>query len=155
MVETTARRASVSVVDRRGAGSGVVQGQESTSLGVPRQRVGSTISLPLNDVAVLEETLSMHKDDIACVIVEPVTAHMGVIPPDVKFFTSLRELTSGKSKTMAQLALQYCLSQRAVSVVIPGAKTPEQVRDNAAASDGKPLTEDELSRIHELIQSSA
>ena len=45
-------------------------------------------------------------------------------------------LTEGKTKTLAQAALQYCLANPAVSAVIPGAKTPEQARANAAASDG-------------------
>ena len=63
----------------------------------------------------------------------------------------LRELIAGKKKTLAQLALQYCLSQPAVSVVIPGAKTPDQVCDNAAASDGVLLSEDELARIREIV----
>ncbi len=75
------------------AGSGVIQSQESSSLGIPKRHVGSTMSLPLNDCEVLKETLEMHKDDIACVIVEPAAAHMGVIPPDIKFLSLLRALT--------------------------------------------------------------
>lgn len=55
-------------------------------------------------------------------------------------------LTGGKHKTMAQAALQYCLAHPAVSTVIPGAKTPEQARANAAASDGALLTADEVTR---------
>ena len=63
----------------------------------------------------------------------------------------LRFLVDGKDKTLAQAALQFCLSHPAVSTVIPGAKTPEQVRDNAAASDGVLLSEEELKGIRELI----
>lgn len=37
--------------------------------------------------------------------------------------------------TMAQLALRWCLDWDAVSVVIPGAKNPEQARGNVAASE--------------------
>jgi len=37
--------------------------------------------------------------------------------------------------TMAQFALRWCLDFEAVTVVIPGGKRPEQIRDNAAASD--------------------
>lgn len=47
-------------------------------------------------------------------------------------------------KPLAQLALQYCLSHSAVSTVIAGAKTPEQLRQNAAASDGRLLTPEEV-----------
>ena len=65
----------------------------------------------------------------------------------------LHFLVEGKQKTLAQAALQFCLSHPAVSTVIPGAKTAEQARDNAAASDGVLLTEEELIRIRQLIPS--
>ncbi len=41
--------------------------------------------------------------------------------------------------TMAQMALRWCLDFEAVTTVIPGAKRPEQARDNAVASDLPPL----------------
>jgi aryl-alcohol dehydrogenase-like predicted oxidoreductase len=47
-------------------------------------------------------------------------------------------------KPLGQVALQYCLSDPAVSTVIAGAKTPEQLRQNAAASDGRLLTPEEV-----------
>jgi len=37
-------------------------------------------------------------------------------------------------RTLGQLALQFVLDHRAVSVAIPGAKTPAQVEENAQAS---------------------
>ena len=60
-------------------------------------------------------------------------------------------LTKGKDKTLAQAALQYCLAHPAVSTVIPGAKTPEQARANAAASNGVLLTADELVRARAVL----
>ena len=60
-------------------------------------------------------------------------------------------LTDGKSKTLAQAALQYCLAHPALSVVIPGAKTPEQARANAAASDGVLLTPQEVAQARALL----
>ena len=41
--------------------------------------------------------------------------------------------------TMAQFALRWCLDYPAVTTVIPGAKRPEQARQNAAAADFAPL----------------
>jgi aryl-alcohol dehydrogenase-like predicted oxidoreductase len=41
--------------------------------------------------------------------------------------------------TMSQLALKWTLMFEAVSCAIPGAKTPQQARDNAAAADLPPL----------------
>ena len=49
--------------------------------------------------------------------------------------------------TLAQLALRWILGFEAVSTVIPGAKTPEQARANAAAADLPPLPEDTLQAI--------
>ena len=60
-------------------------------------------------------------------------------------------LTEGRRKTLAQAALQYCLAHPAVSTVIPGAKTPEQARANAAASDGVLLTAEEVARARAAL----
>jgi len=60
-------------------------------------------------------------------------------------------LTEGKNKTLAQAALQYCLAHPAVSTVIPGAKTPEQARANAAASDGVLLSAAEVMRARSVL----
>jgi len=65
----------------------------------------------------------------------------------VEAVEKLRFLERDGTKSMAQAALQFCLSHLSVSTVIPGGKTPEQAGDNAAASDGVLLTEDELARI--------
>lgn len=53
-------------------------------------------------------------------------------------------------QTMAQAALRYILADPGVSVVIPGGKTPEQVRDNCAA-DGT-LSPGDLARLAEVQQ---
>ena len=44
--------------------------------------------------------------------------------------------------TLAQLALRWILDFDAVSTVIPGAKTPDQARANAAAAELPPLSEE-------------
>ncbi|MCK5579970.1 MAG: glutamate-1-semialdehyde 2,1-aminomutase [Candidatus Omnitrophica bacterium] len=75
------------------AGSGVANLKESSSLGIPKSHIENTISLPYNNVEVLEKTLATQKDKIACVILEPVAGNMGVIPADVTFLKTLRNLT--------------------------------------------------------------
>jgi glutamate-1-semialdehyde 2,1-aminomutase len=75
------------------AGSGVAQLQASSSLGIPPSHIQNTISLPYNDTEILEETLTKHKDNIACVIIEPVAGNMGVIPAQKEFLQALRRLT--------------------------------------------------------------
>ncbi len=52
--------------------------------------------------------------------------------------------------TLAQLALRWILEYAGVSTVIPGAKTPEQARANAAASGLPPLPASTLQAISEL-----
>jgi aryl-alcohol dehydrogenase-like predicted oxidoreductase len=54
--------------------------------------------------------------------------------------------------TLAQLALRWILEFDAVSTVIPGAKTPEQARANAAAADLPPLPEETLQTIAALYR---
>ena len=50
-------------------------------------------------------------------------------------------------QSLAQLALRFVLNHPAVSVAIPGAKTPEQVEANVAASTRPLLSEEELGLI--------
>ncbi len=75
------------------AGSGVAQLKESSSLGIPQSHIQNTISLPYNNVEILEKTITQFKDRIACVIIEPVAGNMGVIPANMEFLRALRELT--------------------------------------------------------------
>jgi aryl-alcohol dehydrogenase-like predicted oxidoreductase len=49
--------------------------------------------------------------------------------------------------TMSQLALKWTLMFEAVSCAIPGAKTPEQARDNAAAADLPPLAPETMAAV--------
>jgi aryl-alcohol dehydrogenase-like predicted oxidoreductase len=50
--------------------------------------------------------------------------------------------------TMAQMALRWCLDFEAVTTVIPGARSPEQARANAAVSDMRGLSDD----LHERLR---
>jgi aryl-alcohol dehydrogenase-like predicted oxidoreductase len=54
--------------------------------------------------------------------------------------------------TLAQLALRWILDHDAVSTVIAGAKTSEQVRDNSAAASLAPLAEDTRQTIAQLYR---
>lgn len=51
------------------------------------------------------------------------------------------------NQTMAQTSLRFCISHPACHLAIPGAKTPEQVRDNCIASDLGPIPKEEISNI--------
>jgi aryl-alcohol dehydrogenase-like predicted oxidoreductase len=54
--------------------------------------------------------------------------------------------------TLAQLALRWILTFDAVSTVIPGAKTPEQARANAAAADLPAPSPETMERIAEIYR---
>jgi aryl-alcohol dehydrogenase-like predicted oxidoreductase len=63
----------------------------------------------------------------------------------------LRSLVADGTRTLAQLALQFCLSNPAVSVVICGAKTIRQLQETAMASELKPLSGKELADIKKIV----
>ncbi len=63
-----------------------------------------------------------------------------------KYLTQLEKMKSlfehYPDQTMAQVSLRFCLSHPACHTAIPGAKTPQQVRDNCAASDLGPIPQE-------------
>lgn len=56
----------------------------------------------------------------------------------------------GNSTTMAQFALRWILMFDAITVAIPGAKTVEQARSNAKASETAALTEDTMAALRAI-----
>jgi aryl-alcohol dehydrogenase-like predicted oxidoreductase len=54
--------------------------------------------------------------------------------------------------TMSQLALRWILMFEAVTTAIPGAKSPEQARANAAAPDLPPLSDAAMERVREIYE---
>ena len=64
----------------------------------------------------------------------------------------LRELAPRFSCTPVQLALAWVLVQPGITVALPGAKSPDQIRANAGAS-GVSLTDDVVAQLDELSQS--
>lgn len=62
---------------------------------------------------------------------------------------ALRPLTSD-DRSMVDLALQFTLANPAVTCPIPGMKTPDQARQNAASADGA-LTAEEMSTINSIF----
>jgi aryl-alcohol dehydrogenase-like predicted oxidoreductase len=73
----------------------------------------------------------------------------------VDFETGLRAVDELKSlvppkAALAQMALRWILEFPAVTCAIPGAKRPDQVAENIAASDLKPLTKATMKKISAL-----
>jgi glutamate-1-semialdehyde 2,1-aminomutase len=73
------------------AGSGVATFGLPGSAGVTPGTVADTIVVPYNDLGALDTALAEHGNDLAAVIVEPIAANMGLVPPADGFLAGLRE----------------------------------------------------------------
>jgi len=76
------------------AGSGALTFGIPTSPGVPADFARLTLVLPYNDLEAVRALCDARGKDIAAVIVEPVAANMGLIPPRPGFLEGLREVTA-------------------------------------------------------------
>lgn len=77
------------------AGSGATILPESTSAGIPQELVQSTICLPYNDTKAFLDLLANPEvqENLACVIIEPVAANMGLVAAEPKFLDAIRTRT--------------------------------------------------------------
>lgn len=76
------------------AGSGLATLGIPDSLGVPADFAKHTLTVPYNDIRAVQQIVKEHRDRLACVILEPIAANMGVVPPTPEFLASLRRLTT-------------------------------------------------------------
>ncbi len=74
------------------AGSGVMTAGVPDSAGVPEGCSQDTLTAVYNDIASVEALFNACGKEIAAVILEPVGANMGVVPPREGFLQALREL---------------------------------------------------------------
>ena len=74
------------------AGSGVMTSGVPDSAGVTKGCTEDTMIAAYNDLDSVEELLTESRDQVAAVIVEPVAANMGVVPPAEGFLEGLRRL---------------------------------------------------------------
>lgn len=75
------------------AGSGLLTNSIPSSSGVPAGYTDNTLLTRYNDEESVERLFAENGDDIACLIVEPCAANMGVVPPKEGFLQFLREIT--------------------------------------------------------------
>ena len=76
------------------AGSGPLTHGEPDSAGVPAELAALTIALPFNDPEALEAAFKEMGEEIAAIIVEPIPANAGLIPPKEGFLQLLRDITT-------------------------------------------------------------
>lgn len=74
------------------AGSGVMTAGIPDSAGVPKGCTQDTLSAVYNDLTSVKKLFETFPKEIAAVIVEPIAANMGVVPPQEGFLKGLRDL---------------------------------------------------------------
>lgn len=75
------------------AGSGLLTENVPTSAGVPAAFAAATLTADFNDEKSVREIFAEYGENIAALIVEPVAANMGVVPPKPGFLEFLRTIT--------------------------------------------------------------
>jgi len=75
------------------AGSGAATLSIPGSAGVTEAVAAQTLVAIYNDLSSVSELLDSHAGEVAAIIVEPVAANMGVVPPAPGFLAGLRRLT--------------------------------------------------------------
>jgi len=74
------------------AGSGAVTFGKPNSPGVTKGTAKDTLLANYNDLANVKALIKANKNEIACIIIEPVAGNMGCIPPVKGFLEGLRVL---------------------------------------------------------------
>jgi glutamate-1-semialdehyde 2,1-aminomutase len=74
------------------AGSGATTLGIPSSPGVPDEMAGLTLNAKFNDINSVEKLVKENKNEIACIIVEPVPGNMGVVLPEDDFLLKLRQI---------------------------------------------------------------
>ena len=75
------------------AGSGALTFGHPDSAGVPADVAKHTLVLPFNDVEAVKAVFAANKNEIACIIVEPVPGNAGLYLPKPGYLEALREIT--------------------------------------------------------------
>ncbi|MBC7863169.1 MAG: glutamate-1-semialdehyde 2,1-aminomutase, partial [Bacteroidia bacterium] len=81
------------------AGSGLVTFGNTSSAGVPESFVNETIVVSLNNKEAIEKAFAQFKNEIACVIIEPVPANNGLLLQTKEYLNFLREICTA-NKTL-------------------------------------------------------
>lgn len=74
------------------AGSGLVTLGTSSSAGIPEPFVHETVVVPLNNKEALQAAVEKYKEDLACIIIEPIPANNGLLLQEEDFLYFVRDL---------------------------------------------------------------
>lgn len=82
------------------AGSGVMTSGIADSLGVPKDCAKDTLTAIYNDFSSVEKLFKENKGEIACLIIEPVAANMGVVLPQADFLNKIRQICTNEKAVL-------------------------------------------------------
>ncbi|MHC5073599.1 MAG: glutamate-1-semialdehyde 2,1-aminomutase [Planctomycetota bacterium] len=82
------------------AGSGLAESGIASSAGVPETLAKMTCVIPYNDIETANLTFEKYQGQIAAVLVEPVAANMGIVPPIKGYLNRLRELCTSQESLL-------------------------------------------------------
>jgi len=82
------------------AGSGLAERGVAASPGVPEALANLTIVLPYNDIEAMTQAFAKHRGRIAAILVEPVAANMGLVPPVPGYLEQVRRLCDENSSVL-------------------------------------------------------
>lgn len=82
------------------AGSGALTHSIAVSEGVPENTIKNTIVANYNDIENIENIFQTYGEQIAAVIIEPISGNMGVVSAKQEFLNKLREITEKYSSLL-------------------------------------------------------
>ena len=82
------------------AGSGVAEHGIASSAGVPEAVASLTVVVPYNNIESARRAFANNKGKIAAMLIEPVAANMGVVPPADGYLQGLRDLCDAEGAVL-------------------------------------------------------
>jgi glutamate-1-semialdehyde 2,1-aminomutase len=94
----TSDHVSISVTtDLSRAGSAEAPQPVPSSGGITPNTLADVVILPFNDATAAQRIITQYRDELACVVLEPVLAGIGYVPADVEYLEAVREACDGQN----------------------------------------------------------
>ncbi len=109
------------------------------SAGIPKEHIEHTIVANYNDIENIKEIFTAYKDEIACVIIEPIAGNMGVVKPSVEFMETLDKLCkeNGALLIFDEVMCGFRIAYKGVRKMFPNV-TPDLITYGKIIGGGLP-----------------